>query len=85
MKDNFNNSNNTSSTSSIEARYANFFKVGQNAFEFILEFIQFYPENKEEHLHTRIITSPLYAKIFLKILQKSIEKYEKSFGTISEK
>jgi hypothetical protein len=68
----------------VEGRYANYFKIGQNAFEFVLEFIQFYPDNKEEHLHTRIITSPTYAKSFLKILQKSIENYERTFGTISE-
>lgn len=76
--------NNNNIESYIEGRYANFFKIGQNAFEFILEFIQFYPDDEREHLHTRIITSPIYAKLFLKMLQKSIEKYEKSFGVIKE-
>lgn len=68
----------------IEGRYANYFKIGQNAFEFVLEFIQFYPNNEEEHLHTRIITSPVYAKAFSKMLQRSIERYELSFGKISK-
>ncbi|MGA1839220.1 MAG: DUF3467 domain-containing protein [bacterium] len=68
----------------IEGRYANYFKIGQNAFEFVLEFIQFFPGNDEEHLHTRIITSPIYAKTLAKMLQKSIEQYEKTFGIISE-
>lgn len=68
----------------VEGRYANFFKIGQNAFEFVLEFIQFYPDNEEEHLHTRIITSPIYAKAFSIMLQKSIEKYEQAFGKISK-
>ena len=68
----------------VEGRYANYFKIGQNAFEFVLEFIQFYPDNQEEHMHTRIITSPIYAKALLKILQKSIENYERKFGSISD-
>ena len=69
----------------IEGRYANYFKIGQNAFEFVLEFIQFYPGNEGEHLHTRIITSPIYAKTLAKMLQESIEKYEQNFGIITEK
>lgn len=71
----------------VEGRYANYFRIGQNAFEFVLEFIQLYSSNnnKEEHLHTRIITSPSYAKIFLEMLQKSIENYENTFGKISER
>jgi hypothetical protein len=69
----------------IEGRYANYFKIGQNAFEFVLEFIQFYPGNGEAHTHTRIITSPVYAKTLLEMLQNSIDKYEKIFGAISEK
>ncbi len=31
---------------SLEGRYANYFKVGYNAFEFLLDFGQFYPEAK---------------------------------------
>lgn len=82
MKKNESNSNNKCH---IEGRYANYFKIGQNAVEFILEFIQFYPGNEGEHLHTRIITSPIYAKTLAKMLQESIQQYEKTFGTISEK
>jgi hypothetical protein len=34
-------------------------------------------------LHTRIITNPFYPKALLDTLQKSIEQYEQTFGTIS--
>ena len=44
-----------------EGRYANYFKIGHNAFEFVLDFGQLYPENGQEQIHTRIITSPIYA------------------------
>jgi hypothetical protein len=82
MKKNGRDSNNKCH---IEGRYANYFKIGQNAFEFVLEFIQYYPGNEGQHLHTRIITSPVYAKTLSRMLKESIEKYEQKFGIISEK
>ena len=69
----------------IEGQYANYFKVGHNAFEFVLDFGQFYPENGNAQLHTRIITSPENAKCLLELLQKSIGQYEKEHGPISKK
>ena len=69
----------------IEGRYANYFKVGHNAFEFILEFGQYYAESEEAELNTRIVTSPHYARSLLETIRESIERYEKVFGTIKEK
>jgi len=66
----------------LEGRYANYFKVGHNYFEFVLDFGQFYPEGKEEQLHTRIITSPIYAKAVLETLRESVELYERTCGVI---
>jgi len=66
----------------LEGRYANYFKVGHNAFEFLLDFGQFYPESEQTQLHTRIITSPIYAKALLEVLRESIDRYEKSYGAI---
>lgn len=66
----------------IEGRYANYFKVGYNAFEFLLDFGQFYSESKEAQLHTRIVTSPTYVKTLLELLRESVDRYERSFGAI---
>ena len=68
----------------LEGRYANYFKIGHNAFEFLLDFGQAYAETNEERLHTRIITSPNYAKALMETLRKSIDQYERTFGTIPE-
>lgn len=65
-----------------EGRYTNFFKIGYNAYEFVLDFQQFYPENGEVRDHTRLITGPAYIKEFLNILQKSVHQFEKNFGPI---
>ena len=66
----------------LEGRYANDFQVGHNAFEFVLDFGQFYPEHTERGFHTRIITGPAYAKVLAEILQGSIDQYEHNFGII---
>jgi hypothetical protein len=65
-----------------EGRYANYFKVGHNAFEFLLDFGQFYPESEMARLHTRIITSPIYAKALFETLRESLDRYEQAFWPI---
>jgi hypothetical protein len=67
----------------LEGRYSNYFKIGYNAFEFVLDFGQLHQENANAQLHTRIITSPAYAKNLLETIQGSIEQYEQAFGAIS--
>ena len=66
----------------LEGRYANYFKVGHNAVEFLLDFGQFYPESEKAQLHTRIITSPIYAKALLEIIRESLDRFEQTFGAI---
>ena len=74
--------NDKDTNDSIEGKYANNFRVGHNAFEFLIEFCQEY-EDKESNLsHTRIITSPSYIKDLLNLLNDSIAHYEKTFGKI---
>ena len=69
----------------LDGRYTNYFKVGHNAFEFLLDFGQFFPENMHAQVHTRIIASPKCAKFLLESLQESIERYETTFEAIRVK
>jgi len=71
------------SGSDAEGRYANYFKAGHNAFEVILEFAQFYEGDAHPRVHTRIITSPAYARTFLEVLKESLEGYERVYGPIA--
>ncbi|MEJ8836854.1 DUF3467 domain-containing protein [Ramlibacter sp. AN1133] len=66
------------------AAYANHFEVGFNAFEFLLDFAQNYDSADEVAIaHTRIVTAPAYAKLFLGLLDRSILEYEATFGPIA--
>ena len=67
----------------LEGRYANYFEVGHNAVsgEFVIDFGQFYLKNGKAHMHTRIITGPIYIKALVETLQESVSKYEEEGGT----
>ena len=61
---------------SADGKYANFFRVGYNAYEFIIEFSQIYQAEESARVHTRIITSPAYAQELLRTLQQSLLEYQ---------
>ena len=69
--------------SDLVGRYANYFTVGHNAFEFVIDFGQFFEESGTPHLHTRIITSPAYAAALLTTLRESVARYEETFGPLT--
>jgi hypothetical protein len=66
-----------------EARYANYFQVGHNAFEVILEFGQHYEGAREPKMHTRIVVAPVNARALLGLLQTALADYERKFGQIT--
>ncbi|MGB5987391.1 MAG: DUF3467 domain-containing protein [Desulfobacterales bacterium] len=68
---------------SVEGKYANYYKIGHNTFEFILDFGQLHPDTDQVAFHTRIITSPASAKELLGVLQDSIARYERAYGIIA--
>jgi hypothetical protein len=63
-----------------EARYANFFQIGHNAFEFLIEFGQ--QEGDEGGIHTRIYVSPQHARILANLLRDTLREHEGIFGRI---
>jgi len=67
-----------------EGKYANYFEVGHNELEFVIDFGQSFSDGRMEVFHTRIVTSPPYAKELLKVLEDSIEQYQATFGIIPE-
>jgi Protein of unknown function (DUF3467) len=68
----------------LEGRYANYFQVGHNAFEFVLEFGQLYRGGDAPSLHTRIIANPAYVKEFLQVLGNALNAYQHTFGELDD-
>jgi hypothetical protein len=67
------------SPSSPKSLYANYFEVGHTAFEFVLDFGQKYAGGHAT-CHTRIVTSPTYARALLQTLTECVTEYRRSFG-----
>ena len=65
----------------LEGRYANCFNSGFNAFEFVFEFGQYFPGAGDPHWHTRVITSPPYAKALFETIRESLTQYESCLWT----
>jgi hypothetical protein len=69
----------------VPASYANYLQVGENQFEFVLEFGTHYPDKlSEAEIHTRLITNPHYAKLFSELLSEAIRQHEQKNGRILE-
>jgi hypothetical protein len=65
-----------------EGKYTNSFQIGHNAFEFVFEFGQSY-DQQAELIHTRLVTSPVFAAQFSQLLAQALAQYENRFGPIS--
>jgi hypothetical protein len=59
--------------------YANYFEIGQTAFEFVLDFGQQYHGQLPSACHTRIVTSPTYARALLETLAAAVEEHGQRF------
>jgi hypothetical protein len=68
----------------LERKYANYFQIGRNAFEVILEFGQFNEQDVKPLLHTSVITTPVHAKKLLLLLEKCVQEHEEAFGVIPD-
>ena len=68
--------------SAAEGIYSNFVLTGNTAAEFILDFARMLPGLKKAKVFSRIIMTPQSAKSLEKVLTRTIEQYEKSFGEI---
>ena len=64
------------------ARYSNYFEVGHNAYEFLIDFGQYQPEVSEVVLHTRIVAGPTLMKLLHDMVSDAICRYESENGPI---
>ena len=67
--------------------YVNYFEVGQNPFEFLIDLGQYRPGCSDEpgavEIHTRIATAPSYAKLLAALLDRAVREHESANGAIA--
>lgn len=64
--------------------YSNLAIITHSPTEIILDFAQMLPGVKHASVRERIIMNPIHAKRLLSALAENINKFEQSFGTITE-
>ncbi len=67
----------------LQGHYANSFRIGFNALEFMIDFAQSSTNHQVAEVHTRIIMNPAYGRVLLRLLTTSIELYEQAHGQIA--
>lgn len=69
------------------ALYVNYFEVGHNPFEFLVDLGQYNPGSSEGEgrisIHTRVAIAPPYAKMLSDLLARAVEKHESEYGQIA--
>ncbi|WP_266170736.1 DUF3467 domain-containing protein [Dyella subtropica] len=66
------------------ASYANYFEVGHNAFEFLIDVGQVEPQSGGVQLMNRIAASPVHAKLLAQLLVRSIAQFEAAHHEIPD-
>lgn len=74
--------NKSSEQGTLEGRYANYFEVGHNIYEFLFKFGQLDPDLGCAQMHTRIVMGPVHAKLLADMLADAIARFERDHGEI---
>jgi len=68
--------------SGLLTQYANFALIMHTPGEIIVNFASIMPGMQSAPIHTRIVMTPLHAKMMLNALAENLQKYEAQFGEI---
>lgn len=63
--------------------YANLVRIAHSPSELVLDFAQLLPGVSPARIQSRIVMSPLGAKLFLRALADNLGKYEAAYGEIN--
>lgn len=67
----------------LEAIYINLVRIAHSPSEMVFDFAHLLPGSRPAKVRTRIVMSPLGAKLLERALSENIKRYEASFGDIS--
>jgi hypothetical protein len=66
----------------LEANYANFALLSHTPSELFLDFAQIIPNTPNAKVRSRIIMTPMNAKLLHRALTENLQKFEAKYGTI---
>jgi hypothetical protein len=65
-----------------EGIYANMAMIAHSPTEIIIDFVRMMPRSPKARVQSRIIMTPMHAKLLHKALGENITKFEKQFGEV---
>jgi len=66
----------------LNATYANAAIINQSNSEIIMSFVQVMPNDPRARIQSRVVMTPVNAKLFLNALKTQIERYEEKHGEL---
>ena len=66
----------------VETNYSNMVRIAHTPSEIIFDFARLLPGEPHAKVVSRVLTSPISAKLLLKALTENLSKYEANFGEI---
>jgi hypothetical protein len=66
----------------LQIEFANLVRISHTPAELIFDFAQMLPGGQPPQVSSRIIMTPLGAKLFHRALSENLAKYESVFGTV---
>ncbi len=67
----------------LEIEYVNMVRISHSISELVFDFARLLPGEGKAHISSRIIMSPLSAKLFFRALTDNLSKYESVFGAVN--
>jgi hypothetical protein len=66
----------------LEPKYANFVLITHSPAEIILDFAQILPHSPKRKVESRIVMTPMHAKLLFNALGKNLSQFEAKYGQI---
>ncbi len=66
----------------LEPSYSNFAIISHSPSEIVIDFARLLPGNPNSKVLSRVVMTPLNAKLLLRALQENLQKYEERFGEV---
>jgi hypothetical protein len=67
----------------LEIEYVNLVRIAHSPSELVFDFARFLPGSSAANITSRIVMSPLGAKLFLRAFTENLARYEAAFGEIT--
>jgi hypothetical protein len=67
----------------LRTEYVNLVRISHSPSELVFDFAQLLPGAASVQVRSRIVMSPLGAKLFFRALQENLTKYEAAYGEVA--